>query len=124
MASPEQFPDQFSVLARRDGRRLRVWISGDLDVANRDLVDSMLKAMVTASEDLPTEIRFDMGNVTFVDSSGVTVLLAARKMVRDVDGQVIVIRPPPMLSRLLEITALTEQFTLEPLDPTRPDAAV
>jgi anti-anti-sigma factor len=122
MTSPEQFPSQFSVLARRDGSRLRLWISGDLDAVNRDLVDAMLKAMITASDELPTEVRFNMGNVTFVDSTGLTVLLAARKIIRDVDGQVIVVRPPPMLSRLLEITALTEHFTLEPVDSVPPRA--
>ena len=116
MASPDHFPDQFSVLARRDGSRLRLWISGDLDLANRELVDAMLKAMISTSDELPAELRFDMGNVTFIDSAGLTILLAARKIIRDVDGKMVVIRPPPQLSRLLESAALTEEFTLEHAD--------
>lgn len=74
----------------------------------------MLKAMISSSDDLPAELRFDMGNVTFIDSAGLTILLAARKIIRDGDGKVVVIRPPPVLSRLLETAALTEEFTLEP----------
>jgi anti-anti-sigma factor len=113
MDTPEQFPNDFSVVGRRDGPRLRVWLSGDIDIASRDVIDALLNALIEASGLPPTEIRFHMSHVTNVDSSDLTVLMTARRLIHDHGDRVVVERPPPLLTRLLEITALDQHFTLE-----------
>jgi len=52
----------------------------------------------------------DLGDVAFIDSSGLRSMIRARKQVGDEAGALRIRDPQPSTMRLLEITGLTEHF--------------
>jgi anti-sigma B factor antagonist len=113
MALPQASPDQFSVVVRRQGTQLQVRVSGDIDSSSRDAVETALAEAIDTSGPAPTDIRFQLSGVGFVDSTGLTVLVHTLDLIRDTHGRVVITDPPSMLVRLLEITNLTDQFIIE-----------
>ena len=54
----------------------------------------------------------DIGGLTFIDSSGLRSLIRARKRLGDQPNAVVLRDPQAGTLRLLEITGLTEQFSV------------
>ncbi|MCU1393159.1 MAG: anti-sigma factor antagonist [Ilumatobacteraceae bacterium] len=81
----------------RDGAG-RIVVVGDIDLASAEA----FRPVLLASRDA---IDLDLGGVGFMDSSGVKVLLQARR-VRPVH----IVVASPAVSRVLELLGLTETF--------------
>jgi len=77
-----------------------VVVSGELDVSNVDLLKASV-ASVTRNH--PERIIFDLGDLRYIDSAGIAVLLsaAAECAVRLRD-------PSPAVLRIVELTGLTD----------------
>ena len=54
----------------------------------------------------------DLGKVSFMDSSGLSVLLSARKSVARINGQVVLLNPSAEARVLIELTRLHEVFEI------------
>lgn len=54
----------------------------------------------------------DMGSASFVDSSGLSVLVSVLKAVRKVDGQVVLLNLSDNLRALIELTRMHEVFEI------------
>jgi len=54
----------------------------------------------------------DLSRTTFLDSSALGVLIGAFKRMRERDGRLDVVQPPPALRRIFEITALDRILSL------------
>ena len=53
-----------------------------------------------------THLVVDLSRTTFLDSSALGVLIGAFKRMRERDGRLDIVQPPPELRRIFEITAL------------------
>jgi anti-anti-sigma factor len=83
-----------------------VSVIGEIDLATVDIVNA---AMAGALEREPGRLVFDLSGVGFIDSSGIAVLLRARKSV-----ELVQIRDPSTaVRRVLEVTGLTEILPIE-----------
>jgi anti-anti-sigma factor len=58
-------------------------------------------------------ITVDMSGVSFMDSSGLRVLMDATTRAREGGGDLIVARPSAAVARLVEISGLSEQLRLD-----------
>jgi anti-anti-sigma factor len=83
-----------------------VRIVGEIDIST---VPAISAAMNTALGDSPDRLVFDLSGVEFMDSSGIAVLLRARKAV----GSVQVRNPSTVVRRLIELTGLTDILPFE-----------
>ncbi len=82
-----------------DGGR-RVALRGELDVSTcRGLSDHLIGPPGSL-------IVVDLCEVTFIDSSGLGVIHAKRRVAIEDGGNLVVCRPTPMVYRVLEITGL------------------
>jgi len=59
-----------------------------------------------------THLVVDLSGTTFLDSSALGVLIGAFKRMRERDGRLDIVEPPPELRRIFEITALDRILTL------------
>ncbi len=87
-------------------------VSGEVDVAS---ADDLLPAAEPCLVSGASELRVDLGAVTFIDSSGLGALVQLRNAAARHDQQVVLENVPASVRRLLEITGLTEIL------PTRSD---
>ena len=89
-------------------------VSGEVDLATAPALQTALLAMMGRGS--PSRVIVDMVNVTFMDSSGLSALLAARDAGGE-DYDLVLVVAPGMVRRLLDTTAIGTLFTVfETLD--------
>jgi anti-anti-sigma factor len=73
---------------------------------------SLDEALAARSPDVPVSV--DLSGVTFVDSSGLRVLVRAHKRQIDGGGSLTIVAPSEVVTRLLDITGLTSELRITP----------
>lgn len=70
--------------------------------------------LAAAMAELPTGVAtVDMAGVSFMDSSGLRVLIEAATRARDGGGDLVIAHPTPGITRLVEISGLAGQLRLD-----------
>jgi anti-anti-sigma factor len=106
-------PD-FAVRAEPDGDGLILYLQGELDLASIGIADA---AIAEAAGKAYEEVIFDCSELTFLDSSGIRTLLAARERW---GGRVAVINPHRIVEKALAVTGLVEVLNVvDTLDEAR-----
>ena len=83
-----------------------VTVRGEIDMDNAgELVDAISGVAGTAV--------IDLSGVTFMDSTGLKGLWRAEEVARQRGDELILRRPSKAVRRLLELTGLTDRFTVE-----------
>jgi len=90
--------------------RCRVILTGEIDLANAEEFLILAQAMIAECP----EARFtiDLSGVTFIDSSGLAMLVRIRRAATDAGMDLRLAGTPPRVRQLLEITGLDEPFGL------------
>ena len=83
--------------------------AGELDVNTAPELRERLSGLMNAGA---TSILLELSGVTFVDSTGLSVLVSALKRLRQADGDLQLSSPSPSVRRVFEITGLTRLFTI------------
>ncbi|MGW8687103.1 STAS domain-containing protein [Streptomyces sp. NPDC055817] len=83
-----------------------VEVTGELDVATRNLLGDHLEEVMAAHT--PARVVVDMSGLDFCDASGLSVLVAAHHAAKDRQGQLRLVCPQRSIRRLLQITELIE----------------
>lgn len=55
----------------------------------------------------PARLVLDFGGVTFMDSSGVGLILGRQKRMRELDGVLVIQRPPAQIQKMLELARVS-----------------
>jgi anti-anti-sigma factor len=84
-----------------------VVLSGEIDLA--DIVDMQL-LVDHAIKTTEGTVKIDMGDVTYLGSTGLHVLLNASDQLRQEDRRLLIIRASRQVLRLLEVCGLTAQL--------------
>jgi anti-sigma B factor antagonist len=85
--------------------------TGDWVVA-RGEIDMVTAPRLAAAIDMGPCLGVDMSDVSFLDVSGLRVLLDAARRNRAAGRRFAVIRPSPMIRRLLELTAIDQSVDI------------
>jgi anti-sigma B factor antagonist len=81
---------------------------GEIDVATVPELDRVLRGLIDRKAG--ETVRVDMAGVTFIDSSGLGVLVSALKRAREDRGTVVVENIDGAPRKVFEITGLLEPF--------------
>jgi anti-sigma B factor antagonist len=85
---------------------------GDIDLATAPNLEATLDAAIDTGA---RYVLVDFGDVGFVDSRGIDVLLSAQRKLRPRDGKLIILCNHPQIRRVFEITGLTAVVDGTPL---------
>ena len=85
-----------------------VELVGEVDIASADVARAELASVISKAP--RDQIVVDLAGVTFMDCGGLSVLVVARNSLGD---RLILRRPSPVVTRLLDLADLRETFTLE-----------
>ena len=83
-------------------------IHGDIDIAGGPILESAILSRESAER-----IVLDLGDVFFIDSSGLRSLLGASRRARDHNTVVVLRSVGAQVERLLQITGTKDQFVIE-----------
>ena len=104
-------PRACGVETTESGGATIVAIDGDVDLATVPELRTALQAVATAGDGRPLVI--DLTAVTFMDSSGLAVLLAATKAARERDRPFAIVCPEGPARLLLAVTGLDGKLPLQ-----------
>jgi anti-sigma B factor antagonist len=90
------------------GKWVVIAIGGEVDLATAPTLRSKLVAL--AAEYPGSPIAVDLGGVSFIDSSGLGVLIGARRRAVENGGTLVLVGLLPPVARLLAITGLDSVF--------------
>jgi anti-sigma B factor antagonist len=69
--------------------------------------------LVDVLKDSPEEIALDLADLSYVDSTGLSLFVSTTKRVRTSGKKLVLQNPGANARRLLEVTSLTEYFSIE-----------
>jgi len=95
-------------VSEHDGETV-VRAAGELDVNTAPELREQLARLIAADTSL---IVVDLTDVSFVDSTALSVLVSALKRLRQADGDLELASPNPSVRRVFEITGLTRLLTI------------
>lgn len=84
-------------------------IRGELDAYSAPTLDAAVERALSGGAD---RLVLDLGDVGFIDSSGLRSMIRARKQVGDAPEALRIRNPQATTVRLLDITGLTDHFPL------------
>jgi anti-sigma B factor antagonist len=84
-----------------------VSISGELDIGTVDSVRDKLDALLADGDD---GVVFDLADLTFMDSSGIALLIQVANRVSTVEVRNVT----PIVRRVIEVTGLGPTFGMKP----------
>ena len=94
----------------RDGA-LTIALSGEIDhQVARNMMDAITGAI---AERLPARLVLDLSGVTFMDSSGIAVLLRARRQLAHSGGILRVVNIPAQARRVLDAAGIGRLISLD-----------
>jgi len=96
---------------RRDDLDIIVEVIGEVDVSATPTIERTLRDLIEDQGHL--DVVVDLEEVTFIDSHGVRLILAAHNELRGRRGQFTVLRPSPVVRRVLGVLGLDDEFHIE-----------
>ncbi len=95
---------------KAENRQLTITLSGELDHhAARELMESIDRLL---EQVLPARTLLDLGELSFMDSSGIAVVLRAKRRMEALSGTLVVVNIPRQAARVLETAGLSRYVDL------------
>ncbi|HUF32513.1 MAG TPA: STAS domain-containing protein [Acidimicrobiales bacterium] len=91
------------------GDRATIVLRGEVDITSEGGVDDAVVEGLRRGAEL---ITIDLSDVVFMGSSGLASLLRAERIVKEAGGHLELHRPSRAVRDLLDMTHLTERFTI------------
>jgi anti-sigma B factor antagonist len=90
------------------GGRVVVALRGELDVIDAEAVTAVL----AAAADRESVVVVDLAGLTFIDASGITALVRARRHARHTGSDLVLAAPQRQVRRILALTQQADAFSL------------
>ena len=107
--SPGRLPLSVSV-SESDGGVV-VAVEGELDMST---APTLREALVDVADGLESDLILDVRLLTFIDSSGLTLLVAEHKKISSLGHNLVILAPTSRTARLFQIVGLDEVLTVRP----------
>ena len=98
------------IQAKTSDRNLLLELSGDIDHHGARNALRELELAIDAA--LPKKLVLDMKNVTFMDSSGIALILRAQQRMNLLDGGFLVCNVPPQAKRVLQAASVARLVSI------------
>jgi anti-sigma B factor antagonist len=98
-----------TVTAEHEGNSVRVVFEGELDIGGAPAAEEVLHE---AEGDAVTELTIDLRGLTFMDSTGLRLVVAADRRARESGRTLRVVRGPAAVQRVFELTGLADKLPL------------
>lgn len=96
---------------RRSGSHALVKLSGELDTST---AGSLYEQFAELSRDGVVHVALDLSDLSFMDSTGLSVVIAEHKRVASLGGELVVLDCQSMVARLFEVTGLYDILDIRP----------
>lgn len=98
------------ILSKSTDRNLLLELSGELD--HHGAKDAIREVELSIDAALPRKLVLDFSGVTFMDSSGIALLLRARQRIENLNGSMMVCHVPAQARRVLDAAGIDRLITI------------
>ena len=95
--------------AHRNENMIRLALAGEFDLSNATQVEDALKEL---ERDRPALLVLDLRELTFMDSTGLRVMVSADARARDDSRRLAVVQGPESVHRVFRITGLDDHLEM------------
>jgi anti-sigma B factor antagonist len=95
--------------ARNGGDQVLISVEGEVDFATAPELETALDRAVQAR---PRRLVVDLRAVRFLDSSGLALLVRHDRLARETDCVLVVVKGPPNVQQVFELTGLSGRLTM------------
>ena len=88
-------------------------IGKELGVSRTPVREALRQLELAVDAVLPRVLVLDLAGVTFMDSSGIALILRAQQRMRLLDGSVVVRSVPPQARRVLDAAGISRLVTIK-----------
>lgn len=106
-------------IAREDGQTVEVAVTGQITQREIDPLRDPLVELLGPNA-YGREVRLDLREATYMDSSGVGWLLLCHKRMRQAGGRLVLVDPHPVVANVLRILKLDRVLAIETSAPAVP----
>ena len=85
-------------------------LTGEIDMSS---AEQLRDALLSAARHLGSTLRIDMAGVTFMDSTGLAVLIFTQRRVSEEGGRLILDRPSSQVLRVLQVSGTDRLLEIE-----------
>ena len=96
--------------AKSADRKLLLELSGEID--HHGARDALRELELAVDAALPARLVLDLAGVTFMDSSGIALILRAQQRMQLLDGSVLVCNVPAQARRVLDAAGVGRLVTI------------
>ncbi|MCD7801659.1 MAG: STAS domain-containing protein [Clostridiales bacterium] len=100
-----------SIICRTEGGRSCWKLTGEIDHHRARSLAHELEAEIDVR--LPGELELDFSGVTFMDSSGIALILRASRRMGEIGGSLKLTHVPPQAARILKIAGIHRRVEME-----------
>jgi anti-anti-sigma factor len=108
--------DPLEIEVQQTESRTLVIIAGELDASTASYLYDALSDLELVDT---RHVVLDLAKVTFMDSTGLSVIVTEHKRLSHVNGSLTIHSPPSSIRRLFEITGLTTTLDIVPANEER-----
>jgi anti-anti-sigma factor len=109
---------EFGTDIRSVGNHALVVVVGEIDVST---VGSLYEQFACLARQGVCHVALDMAGVSFIDSTGISLLVTEHKRAESMRGELIVFSPLPQLRRMIQMVGLDTYFNIRPAVPDSDD---
>lgn len=109
----------FTISSHRLEQGIVIAPAGDVDLATAPIVEDELRR----AEQSDGVIVLDLGQVSFMDSTGLRVVITADQRARDRGASLRIAHVPPQVGRLFDLVGIAEHLEIVDVLERRPDVA-
>jgi anti-anti-sigma factor len=95
--------DELDIEVRADGARVVIAVSGDLDLATVETLRSCLESV----DGNVGEISLDLADLTFLDSTGVALMVGAHRALESDGRSLTLCNPRAQVAKVIELSGVT-----------------
>jgi anti-sigma B factor antagonist len=107
-ARPAKAEGSFSISSRRLDGGILLAVDGDVDLATASIVEDELRRAEHSQE----LVVIDLRGVSFMDSTGIRMLISADRRMREQGGSLQIIHVPAHVYRLFELVGITDHLSI------------
>jgi anti-sigma B factor antagonist len=108
--------DPLEIDVQSSEERTLVTVSGELDASTASFLYDKLSDLEVQD---PHNVVLDLAKVTFMDSTGLAIIVTEHKRMQHSNGRLTIFSPPSSVRRLFEITGLTTVLDIVPATEER-----
>jgi anti-sigma B factor antagonist len=103
--------DQFRIDVTRSGNRVDAKLFGELDLAT---APDLRERLVEIGHEDGLEVVLGFEELTFIDSVGLSVIIAAHKRLAAEGGSLVIENPSPRARKLFDVSGISSYLTIRP----------